>query len=72
MYAQTVDFDTLVRLTGYQRPTDIERWCEQNGVRYFRGRTGIFTTTTALNAGLGIYENNHDHFYKSTPKPLEF
>ncbi|MFD2112064.1 hypothetical protein [Thiorhodococcus fuscus] len=46
--------EDLQRFTGYQRPADIERWCQQNGVRYFRGRIGIWTTLDAVNAALGI------------------
>lgn len=46
--------EDLERLTGYSRPSDIERWCDRNGVRYFRGRTGIWTTVDAVNAALGI------------------
>jgi hypothetical protein len=58
--------DDLVRLTGYQRPADIERWCEQNGVRYFRGRRGIWTTLDAVNAALGVRDG------KAEPARLHF
>lgn len=44
----------LERLTGYQRQGDIERWCRENGVSFFRGRTGIWTTLDAVNAALGL------------------
>lgn len=44
----------LERLTGYSRAADLERWCEQNGVRYFRARGRIWTTLDAVNAALGV------------------
>lgn len=46
--------EDLERLTGYQRPADIESWCQRNGVRYFRGRRGIWTTLDAVNSALGL------------------
>ena len=71
MHPETLDFDTLSHLTGYQRPADIERWCDQHGIRYFRCRAGLFTTTAAINAALGIYPNSFDNI-RPKPKPLEF
>jgi hypothetical protein len=53
-HPSTLSHEDLERLTGYQRTADIERWCEQNGVRYFRGRRGIWTTLDAVNAALGV------------------
>jgi hypothetical protein len=44
----------LERLTGYQRQADLEKWCLANGVRYFRGKAGIWTTLDAVNAALGL------------------
>jgi hypothetical protein len=60
------DHADLERLTGYTRPADIERWCEANGVRYFRSRAGIWTTLDAVNAALGVKRG------ESTPPRLEF
>lgn len=59
--------EDLERLTGYSRPSDIERWCDRNGVRYFRGRTGIWTTIDAVNAALGIVRGE-----PAPPPRLEF
>ena len=58
----------LQRLTGYQRPADLERWCQRHGVRYFHGRAGIWTTLDAVNAALGLRPGD------PTPQPqrLEF
>ncbi len=57
----------LQQLTGYTRPADIERWCKRNGVRYFLGKQGAWTTIDAVNAALGVTRN-------VPPKPtrLEF
>lgn len=44
----------LSELTGYTRQADLEKWCERSNVRFFRGRTGIWTTLDALNAALGV------------------
>lgn len=55
MHPSALAQSDLERLTGYQRPADIERWCESNGVRYFRGKGGvIWTTLDAVNSALGI------------------
>lgn len=58
--------EDLERLTGYSRPADIERWCERNGVRYFRGKAGIWTTVDAVNAALGVRRG------EQTPTRMEF
>lgn len=58
----------LERLTGYQRQADIERWCQANGVRYFRGRAGaIWTTLAAVNTALGLRDGADPR-----PQTLEF
>ena len=44
----------LAELTGLKRPSDIARWCEKNGIKYFHSRAGIWTTLDALNAALGV------------------
>ena len=46
--------EDLERLTGYQRQADLEKWCLANGVRYFRGKAGIWTTLDAVNVALGL------------------
>mgnify|MGYP001037210898 CR=1 FL=1 len=60
--------EDLERLTGYQRQGDIERWCQTNGVRYFRGRHGVWTTLDAVNLALGIKPGATE----PPPKTLEF
>lgn len=46
--------EDLERLTGYKQQADIERWCHKNGVRFFRGKAGVWTTLEAVNAALGL------------------
>ena len=46
--------DDLERLTGYTRQADIEKWCQHNGVRFFRSRAGVWTTVDAVNQALGL------------------
>jgi hypothetical protein len=59
--------EDLKRLIGYTRDADIERWCDSNGVRYFRGRAGIWTTLDAVNAALGLTRGG-----EPPPRKLEF
>jgi len=54
MHPAALSHDDLAALTGYQRAADIERWCHQNGVRYFRGKAGLWTTLEAVNTALGL------------------
>jgi len=49
--------EDLERLTGYQRQGDIEKWLRQNGVPFFRGRVGVWTTLDAVNQALGLHSN---------------
>jgi hypothetical protein len=46
----------LAHLTGYVRQSEIEAELQRQGVRYSRGRRGIWTTVDALNAALGVGE----------------
>ena len=50
----TLDHDALSRLAGYTQPAALEAWCDRQGIRYFRGRRGIWTTLDAVNQALGI------------------
>lgn len=44
----------LQSLTGYRRQADVEACLRRQGIRFFRGRTGIWTTMAALNHLLGV------------------
>lgn len=57
----------LRELIGYSRQADLERWCQEHGVRYFRGRSGIWTTLTAVDAALGL-RDTPDTQIRSRPR----
>lgn len=46
--------EDLKAATGYERHADIERNLADNGIRFFRGRKGPWTTPTLVNAAGGI------------------
>lgn len=56
-----VPFESLRVLTGYERRSDIERSLQSQGIRFFYGRHGLWTTLTLINyaggAGTGNPEN---------------
>ena len=54
MSSPVLNLDDLREATGYTRQADIERCLRKQGVRYFYGRQGIWTTIEALNAALGV------------------
>ena len=54
MHPSALAQSDLERLTGYSRAGDIERWCQTNSVRYFRGKAGVWTTLEAVNTALGL------------------
>ncbi|WKD51092.1 hypothetical protein [Microbulbifer spongiae] len=49
--------DDLRGILGKEKPSAIERWCQQNNVRYFRGPDGPFTTMDLLHASVGFIPN---------------
>lgn len=49
-----LDQDALAALTGYQRAADIEMELTRLGIRFFRGRRGIWTTLDAANRALWV------------------
>lgn len=54
MADSVLNLDALRSATGYTRQADVERCLRKQGVRYFYGRNGIWTTIDALNAALGV------------------
>lgn len=52
--SDVLDFPTLQRLTGYLKRGAVERWLEGEGIRFFRGRKGPWTTRELVNAAGGI------------------
>ncbi len=49
-----VTHEQLKLATGYDRISEIEKCLRKSGVRYLRGKKGIFTTVDALNAAMGL------------------
>ena len=52
--ALVVDTETLKKVTGYERPSKIEKCLEAQGIRFFGGRNGPWTTVALLNAAKGL------------------
>jgi len=53
-----VSFETLRTLTGYERRSDIERSLQSQGIRFFHGRYGLWTTLTLINYAGGAGNGN--------------
>ena len=49
-----INLQNLKEATGYTRASDIEKCLRQNGVRFLYGKNGVFTTTDAFNAAMGL------------------
>lgn len=56
-------FKLLQQVTGYTRQADLERCLKKQGIRYFYGKDGIWTTLDALNAALGLRPAEADDAY---------
>lgn len=57
---------SLIETTGYQRPADIERCLREQGVRYFWGKDGPWTTIDLVNAAGGLKSSANDGMYEGT------
>lgn len=55
--------DDLRELTGYERAGDVERCLTKQGVRYFIGRGGPWTTRELINAAGGIKAAANEETY---------
>lgn len=60
MIGSLLEHDDLQRLTRYQRQSDIERCLTEQGIRYFYGRGGIWTTLDLVNAAGGLRQASND------------
>lgn len=54
MIGPALEFADLQRLTGYTRIADVRRTLENQGVRVFEGKDGIWTTVQLINAAGGL------------------
>jgi hypothetical protein len=52
--ANTLSTADLLNATGYQRPADVERCLEKQGIRFFWGKDGPWTTMDLINAAGGL------------------
>lgn len=48
--------ENLQEITGYDRPRDVERCLRDQGVRFFKGRNGPWTTVDLVNAAGGLVQ----------------
>lgn len=65
MSNSVLNLDALRTATGYTRQADVERCLQRQGVRFFYGKDGIWTTIEALNAALGVGQPaSNDGTYK--------
>ena len=46
--------EELKEITGYQRPSDVERCLETQGISFFHGKNGPWTTLDLINAAKGL------------------
>ena len=52
---QTVSFEALQKLTGFNTPSEIAASLSAQGIKFFRGKYGRpWTTLDAINTALGI------------------
>lgn len=59
--------EDLRTVTGYQRVSDVERCLTGQGVRFFRGKDGPWTTLTLINAAGGVTPaSSHEPMYEGT------
>ncbi len=57
-----VTFDALKTVTGYERRSDIERSLQSQGIRFFYGRNGLWTTLTLINHAGGAGAENSEFY----------
>ncbi|MCW8275546.1 hypothetical protein IMF27_07400 [Pseudomonas sp. PCH199] len=55
-------FADLQRITGYQRRSDVERSLAEQGIRFFRGRCGPWTTIDLINYAGGLRTTNSEKY----------
>lgn len=58
--------EDLVSATGYKRPADIERCLRDQGIRYFAGKDGPWTTIEMINAAGGVKKSSNDGMYEGS------
>ena len=61
----TLSTEELKKLTEFQRPSDIERCLQSQGIAYFSGRSGPWTTLDLVNAAGGLKVEQKPAAYSS-------
>ena len=52
--SQIVITEELREITGFKRAADIEKCLEKQGIRFFHGKCGPWTTLDLINASKGL------------------
>ncbi|WP_312923945.1 DUF4224 domain-containing protein [Stutzerimonas nitrititolerans] len=60
---ELITHEALQHLTGYERRADIERSLRSQGIAYFYGRYGIWTTITLINRAGGVGGGDSEFYY---------
>ena len=66
MQDNVIPFERLQELTGLRQPAAIARRLKRQGVSVIYGKGGVFTTEAALNAALGVAQNEEKQPEKIT------
>lgn len=61
-----LNIEDLKQLTGYERAGDVERCLAQQGVRFFWGKQGPWTTRELINAAGGLKPASNDDRYEGS------
>lgn len=62
-YFTTADLSTM---TGYERAADIAKCLKRQGIRYFDGKDGPWTTLELINAAGGLRQQANDGMYEGS------
>lgn len=57
--SNVVSNEELQELSGLKKPSSIERWLEEQNIRYLNGKNGPWTTIGLIEASKGLV-NGHD------------
>ena len=55
-----INTEALKEVTGYKRADDVEKCLDEQGVRYFNGKNGPWTTISLINAAKGLVALSQD------------
>lgn len=64
MLGSIVETRDLLTLTGYQKPGDAARCLRKQGIKFFEGKDGPWTTLALINAAGGLGELAPQSAYK--------